>query len=74
VAYLLVGDKAGDQEADGDVEHGADGQGGDRAEGEVPLRVLALLRRRAHGVEANVPVHDTVTVLSWCLGNVPREW
>ena len=55
---LGVRHDAGRDAGDQDVEHGADQQRADDADRHVPLRVLGLLRRGAHRVEADVGEED----------------
>ena len=50
---LVVLHHAGDDERDGDVEHGADGQRAEDAARQVTLRVLRLLGRGRDDVEAD---------------------
>ena len=55
---LLVGDDARQDERDGDVEHRADAERDEDADGQVPLRVSRLLRGGRDGVEADVREED----------------
>ena len=49
---------AGEHERHGDVEHGADRERAEDADRHVPLRILGLLRRGGHRVEADVGEED----------------
>ena len=50
----LPWNQAGEAHGDRDVEHRADDQCGDDADGKVALRIVALLGRSGDGIEANV--------------------
>ncbi len=51
---LVVGDDAGEHKAHGDIEHGADDERAQNADRHVALRIMRLLRRGRHGVEADI--------------------
>ncbi|MDT4838648.1 hypothetical protein FQZ97_724100 [compost metagenome] len=50
---LTVGDDAGHDHGDRDVENGADRQGTDDADGQIAVRAFDLFGRRRHGIEAD---------------------
>ena len=56
--HRLPGHQAGEADGDGHVEHRADDQRGDDADGQVALRVAALLGGRRDRVEADVGEED----------------
>ena len=56
--HRLPGHEAGEADGDGDVKDGADDERGDDADGQVALRVAALLGRGGDGIEANVGEED----------------
>ena len=53
-----VGDDAGEDQRDGDVEHRADGERAEDADGQIALRVARLLGGGGDGVEADVGEED----------------
>ena len=55
---LLPRHHAGEHGGHSDVEHGADDQRDDDADGQIALRVLGLLRGGGDGVEADVREED----------------
>ena len=57
-AQLPEGHDAGEHQGHQDVEHRADDERREDADRQVALRVLRLLRRRRHGVEADVGEED----------------
>jgi len=56
--HRLPGHQSGEADGDRNIEHGAYDQRGDDADGQVALRVTALLGRGRYGVEADVGEED----------------
>jgi hypothetical protein len=56
--HRLPGHQAGEADGHGHIEHRADNQRGDDADGQVALRVAALLGRGGDRVEADVGEED----------------
>ena len=54
VDQRLPGDQASEHHRDADVEHGADDQGSQDADGHIALRPVALFRRSRDRIEADV--------------------
>src|SRR5262249_22969039 len=79
---LFVRGDAGHDERHSDVEDGADDERGDDADGQVALRIFALLRRRRDGIEADIGKEDGAgagedtapAVLAEVTGVLGDEW
>ena len=56
--HRLPGHQSGEADGDGNIEHGADDQRGDDADGQIALRVAALFGRGGDGIEADVGEED----------------
>ena len=56
--HRLPRHEAGEADGDGDIEHGADDQRGDDADGQVALRIAAFFGGGGDGVEADVGEED----------------
>jgi hypothetical protein len=54
----LPGNETGEADGDGDVEHGADDQRGDDADGKIALGIAALFGGSGDGIEADVGEED----------------